>query len=42
MSPGADALGGMLGVAGGFFILPAATTFASALLYSNKISALPY
>ena len=34
MSLGASALGGMLGMASGIFILLAATTFASALLYT--------
>ena len=34
MSLGASALGGMLGTAGGIFIVLAATTFGSALLYA--------
>src|SRR5712671_4253227 len=34
MSLGASALGGMLGMAGGIFIVLAATTFGSALLYA--------
>ena len=34
MSPGASALGGMLGMAIGIFIVLAATTFGSALLYA--------
>jgi uncharacterized protein len=34
MSPGAGALGGMLGMATGIFIVLAATTFGSALLYA--------
>jgi hypothetical protein len=34
MSPGAGALGGMLGMAIGIFIVLAATTFGSALLYA--------
>jgi hypothetical protein len=34
MSLGASALGGMLGMASGIFIVLAATTFASALLYT--------
>lgn len=36
MSFDAGALGGMLGMASGFFILLAATTFASALLYTIR------
>jgi hypothetical protein len=34
MSLGASALGGMLGMASGIFIVLGATTFASALLYA--------
>ena len=34
MSLGAGALGGMLGMAGGIFIVLAAMTFGSALLYA--------
>ena len=34
MSLGAGAVGGMLGMAGSIFIVLAATTFGSALLYS--------
>jgi len=41
MSLGAGALGGMLGIAGGMFVVLAATTFAAGLLYAVSVSALP-
>ena len=34
MSLGAGALGGMLGIAGGMFVVLAATTFVAGLLYA--------